>query len=254
MTPVKQFLSVDAGTTIRSSFSVRNDTSSSRTVMFSVEQFSVADYTYRYTFQPPANDWIHTGATITTLAPNEEMNVPYAISVPAHTAPGGYYFTLLASTTATAQGLMSTTQVADLVYLTVTGKLTTVSHLQGSSISHLVFGRTISYSLEPVNTGNVYTFVYLSGHLSGLLVPKPETSTAHILLPGKVRTLSSSISSPILPGIYHATYGYKTSTNWVVQQSAWVVFIPPWSIAVLLAALLLGIRFYYHRKPPTEES
>jgi hypothetical protein len=44
ITPLRQFLSVDAGKTIHSSFSVANLTDNPLTVDLKVEQFSVTDY------------------------------------------------------------------------------------------------------------------------------------------------------------------------------------------------------------------
>jgi hypothetical protein len=243
ITPVRQFLSVDAGKSAQGSLTVANHTGSPLAITVSVKQFSVADYTYAYTFQTPANNWLRTGLTTADLQPDETRNVPYSISPPAGSAPGGRYYTLLASATLTSQGITSTIQAADQLYVTVNGRLTTVSHLQSSSISRLVFGRTIPFSLQPINTGNTYSFVYVSGQLHGLLVKPPQTSSAHILIPGKVRDLSGSIASPVLPGVYHATYGYKTTAGWVIQQTAWIVYVPPWSIAFVLAVLLIAGKF-----------
>jgi hypothetical protein len=74
------------------------------------------------------------------------------------------------------------------------------------------------------------------------------TSGAHLLMPGKVRNLKDSIPSPIFPGIYQATYGYKTEGGWVIQESRWIVFIPPWSIAFLLAALLVAGKLWTRKR------
>jgi len=56
-------------------------------------------------------------------------------------------------------------------------------------------------------------------------------------MPNAVRRVSDTISSPILPGIYKATYGYKTDAGTTVMKSGYILFIPPWFIAVLLVII-----------------
>jgi hypothetical protein len=248
ITPLRQFPSVSAGTAANDSFSVANLTDKPLTVNLSVKQFSVSDYVYNYTFEAPDNDWLHLALTSITLQPNQTQKVDYTLQVPAGSAPGGHYYTLFASANLASQGLSSTIQAADLVYLTVNGKLNTVSHLQSSSIHWLSFGRSIPFSLDPINTGNVYSFVSISSQLHGLFVRPPITSGAHLLMPGHVRSISDSIPSPLLPGVYRATYGYKNEAGWIIQQSHLVVFIPPWFLAFILAALLVAGKFWPRKK------
>lgn len=258
ITPLRQYLSADAGKTVNSSLSIANLTEKPLQVNLSVQQFAVTDYVYNYKFEAPRNDWVHLGLSNLTLKPNQTESIPYTIAVPAGSAPGGHYYTLFASADLSTQGVKNTIQAADLVYFTVNGQLTTVSHLEGSSIPRVVFGRTIPYSLNAVDTGNNHVFVYVSGELHGLFVPPPRTSVAHILIPGAVRRLEDSINSPVLPGVYKAIYGYKTDSGWVIQQSRYILYIPPWFIAFVLAALLLGWRFLpklgRKKKPATETS
>jgi hypothetical protein len=257
ITPLRQFISADAGTTKQSTFSVANLTDQPLTINLLVKQFSVTDYVYTYTFDHPDNDWLHISVDTLTLQPHKTQDIPFSITIPAKSAPGGHYYTLFASSSLASQGIHNTIQAVDLIYLTVNGQLTTVSHLKDSSIHWLSFGHDIGFKLQPVNTGNVYSFVYVSGQLHGLFVRPPQTSSAHLLMPGKVRELSGSIAAPVLPGIYKATYGYKTTSNWIIQETHWVVFIPPWFIAFLLVLFLLAGRYLPRPKspvPPSDDS
>lgn len=240
ITPLRQYISADAGSDKSSSFSIANLTDKPLDVNLSVQQFSVTDYTYDYKFQNPTNDWLHLSQTNVTLQPKQTKDIAYTFEIPPRSTPGGRYYTLFASATLSTEGIANTVQAADLVYLTVNGNLTQVSHLKSSSISWISFGHDIPFTLNPVNTGNVYSFIYVSSQLHGLFAKPPQTSSGHLLMPGKVRTLTGSIPSPVLPGIYRATYGYKTNSDWVIQQSHWVVFIPPWFIAFVLAGLLIS--------------
>lgn len=256
ITPLRQYLQADAGNAAQSSMSVANLTDHPLAVSLSVQQFSVTDYVYNYKFEAPKNNWLHLSQTTLVLQPNQTQKVPYAISVPSKSAPGGHYYTIFASANLSSQGVQNTIQAADLIYFTVRGNLTTVSHLQSSSIPWLVFGRTIPFTLNAIDTGNTHVFVYVSGELHGLFVKPPQTSTAHLLIPGAVRKLEGFIQSPVLPGIYKANYGYKTDAGWVIEQTHLVVYLPPWSIAFVLAALLLVWRFWpnlrRHKRTPNQ--
>lgn len=250
ITPIRQFLSVDAGKTVRSSLTVANLTDDPRTVTFSAKQFSVSDYAYNYSFSQANNDWLHLDVASIDLQPNQSTDIPYSVNVPAGSKPGGHYYTLFASADVSSQGVKSTIQAADLLYLTVNGKLIRTSHLQSGSIQRLSFGRSIPFRLQPVNTGNVYFFAYTTGELHGLFTHTSASTATHLLMPNKPRAISSSIASPVLPGIYKATYGYKTDGGQTVTQSRWIVFVPPWFIAVVLGALLLAGRFLPRRRKP----
>jgi hypothetical protein len=255
ITPVRQFLSADAGSSVHSTFTVINKTNDDLHATFSVQQFSVNDYAYNYVFSPPANNWLHVDLADATLQPGQSLNVPFTVTVPAGTAPGGHYYTLFAGASVSVGGVSSTIQATDLLYMTVNGQLDRTSHLQSSSIQWLSFGRTIPFSLQPINTGNVYFYAYVSGQLHGLLVKPASTPTSHLLMPNKPRDIEGSIASPILPGIYRAAYGYKTDAGQIVTQSHWIVFIPPWFIAFVLATLLFaGKRAFRKEKSENDKS
>jgi hypothetical protein len=249
ITPLRQFLATDAGKSARSTFSLANLTDSPLRVTLSVKQFSVTDYVYTYQFNQPSEDWIHISVTSLTLQPNQTQTIPYDVNVPAGSAPGGHYYTLFASADLASSGVSSTIQATDLLYLTVNGNLTHSSKLQHSSIHRIAFGRNIPFNLQPVNTGNIYFFVYVSGELHGLFSRPASTPSTHILMPGKVRTLGGDIPSPVLPGIYRAVFGYKTDTGATIMQARYIVYIPPWFIAVVIAALLLITKFYVRTHP-----
>ena len=252
ITPIRQFLSVDAGKTIQNRYTVANLTGSPLEVTLSAKQFSVTDYAYNYTFSQPTDNWLHLGLAHINLQPGQSADIPFSLEVPKGSQPGGHYYTLFASATVSTKGVNSTIQAADLLYLTVNGQLIRTSHLQSSSIHWLSFGRSIPFSIEPVNTGNIYFFANVSGQLHGLFVRQSATTDTHLLMPGKPRFVAGSIPSPVLPGIYKATYGYKTDQGQSVTASHWVVCIPPWFIALLLATLLIAGKVFTRKQKPAE--
>ena len=248
ITPVRQFLSVDAGKSVDSKLTIANLTDKPLNVVLSVKQFSVTDYVYDYTFKQPANDWLRLGVTATRLESKESRTVPYNVAAPQGAAPGGRYYTLLASANLSSQGLSSTIQAADLLYLTVNGKLVRTSHLAGSSVQRLALGRSIAYHMQPINTGNVHFFAYVSASVSGPFTHNASPASTHILMPDKIRSLDGSVPSPVFPGVYKLTYGYRTDAGQSVSNTRLVVFMPPWFIAFVLAAFLVAGKFWPRKR------
>lgn len=247
ITPLREQVSLNAGMGKTLSFTVVNRTNDHLNVQLFDKQFSVANYTYDYKFHVPQPDLVTIGKPQVLLKPGESQKIPYTITVPKDTTPGGQYYTLFAS--ATLSGSENVTiQAASLLYVTVNGELRKTTELQGSSIQRFVFGNKVSYKLEARNTGNVHYFVFVSGELSGPSAKPAEPPTTHLLMPNTVRSLSGTISSPVLPGVYKATYGYKTDSGQEVLRSNYVFYAPPWSIAFLLLIALGAWHLITHRK------
>jgi len=257
ITPLRQYLKATAGTPAQSSLTISNLTAKPLNIHLSVQQFSLTDYTYNYQFTQPKNNWLRIDTPNITLEPQHTQTVKYNLSVPAKTTPGGYYYTLLASANLASQGIDSTIQAADLLYLTVNGKLSYTSELRKNSISRFSFGRPFTYHLDAMDTGTTYFFAYTTGTLHGWSARPATTSAAHMLVPGTIHSLSGDITAPVLPGIYSASYGYRTDSGQTIMRKNLVVFIPPWSVAFLLALLLIVgslIRKQRTHKSRTKES
>ena len=249
ITPATQFATVNAGKTQAGDFGVANHTANPLTISFSIKQFTVDNYSYNYNFNPPNNNWIKISLPQVTLLPGQTQTVPYNINIPIGTQPGGNYFILLASATLTSGNLTSKVQAASLLYLTVNGKLTYTSRLVHDYIQRVMFGTQLAYHFSVIDTGNDYFFIYTSGALHGLSTkPAMTTPVTHLVIPGKIRQFTGTIPHPLLPGVYRATYGYTTDTGAVVQRSQLILYIPPWSIAVVLLVLLAGNVWYVKRK------
>jgi len=253
ISPLRQYVSLNAGTQKSGTFTVANLTDKSIDVSLLVKQFSVSDYSYNYKFSDTINNWVSLGVTQTTLKPYQSQSIPYQIAVPPGSAGGGLYYTLFASSNVTDKGVASTIQATTLLYVTVNGNLIRTSTLVSSSIPRFVFSNHINYTVNVKNTGNTHYFANFSGQLHGLFVRPAQTGNSHLLLPSTIRKITGSIATPPLPGIYEATYGYKTDADTSVYESRLIIFIPPWSVAFVLAAALFG-SVYLKRKKPTPKT
>ena len=247
ITPATQFATVNAGKTQAGDFGVANHTANPLTISFSIKQFTVDNYSYNYNFNPPNNNWITISLPQVTLLPGQTQTIPYSVNIPIGTQPGGNYFVLIASATLTSGNLTSKVQAASLLYLTVNGKLTYSSRLVNDSIQRVMFGTQLAYHFSVIDTGNDYLFIYTSGALHGLNAKSALTPVTHLVIPGKIRQFAGTIPHPLLPGVYRATYGYTTDTGAAVQRSQLILYIPPWSIAVVLLVLLAGNVWYVKR-------
>lgn len=246
ISPLRNYIKVSAGHSQTGVLTVANLTSKPIVANLSVQQFSVADYTYSYIFKDAKTNWIKLEQTQLPLQPGKSQNVKYSVSPPANTAPGGQYYTLLASANLSASGISGTVQAATLLYITVNGKLVQTGRTESSSIKRWVFEREIPYDITLRNTGNVHYFVFVSGRLQGLFTDGRDQSATHLLMPNTVRRMGGTIDSPTLPGIYKATYGYKTDSGASEMRSEYIFFTPPWSIAALLL-IVIGVRSFLRR-------
>lgn len=236
VSPPRHYIEVEAGQTKTDKLTVYNFTDTKMSVDLSVEEFSVSDYSYEYRFAKPRQNIVYLGQSNISIEPRKSHQLDFSVITPANSAPGGLYYTIVASATVQQNGVPSKMQVATPLYIAVKGKQTFTSSLESHSIKKLVFGDHIPFTLDIRNTGNVHYFAYVSGSVSGLLTKNITLDASHLLLPDTVRRVEASVPSPMLPGVYKATYGYKTDSSEPVAIEAYVIYTPLWSYAFLLLA------------------
>ena len=245
MAPLRLFVDGAAGTTATGTVTVGNLTTQPMTISLSYEQFSVADYTYNYQFSEPKENWMTLQPSQVQLKPGMTQTISYHLVIPEHATPGGHYFTILASAALDAE---RKEQVATVMYATVAGELVRSSTVSHESIPNIVLGGDIPFSFDVKNTGNTHYFMYTSGKLSGLSAQPPSSEVAHILLPQTTRTITGSITAPILPGLYSASYGYRTEDGQHIGRSALVVYIPLWFWPLMAGIVWLFIVLLKRRR------
>jgi hypothetical protein len=248
ISPLRSYLSVNAGDSLVRSFRVANLTEKPMTVTTSLEAFSVADFAYDYQFSKPKNDWIELVDKQFTLKPLEGREVPYRLNIPKNAPAGGQYYTLYASTDLGDTGLEGTVRAATLLYLTVNGTLTRTSQIVKSSLFPIVVGTQIPYSLDVKNTGNIHYFAYFSAKVDGLFYHREPTGTSQLLMPDKIRQIKNTIPSPFIPGVYKVTYGYSPDQGDAVYKTSYVVVLPPWFVILATIIAVIVIRITARRR------
>lgn len=256
ISPLRSYLSLDAGAAVTRSFTVANLTDLPMPIVAHIERFSMVDYSYDYSFSKVNNDWVHLVQTTATLAPYESRQFVYTVTLPKDAAPGGYYYSLFASTSTTSGSTTNTVQAASLLYLTVKGDVTYDFAISNPSIPVVVTGPSIKYSFDITNTGNVHYFAMVSAAVDGLFYHDAPNGTSQLLMPGAVRRISASINSPLFPGIYKLTYTIAPDHGDALTRSQFFIHAPLWSIIALFFAIVLFGR-YRKRKhtsaPPKEQ-
>jgi hypothetical protein len=255
ISPIRSYLTMDAGDTKTRSFTVANLTSKPIVVTLSVEQFSIADYTYDFTFNQPKNTYVKLVENRVELKPYESHEVPYAVTLPTTAAPGGIYYSLFASANLSSDGFSGTVRAASLLYLTVNGDLSQTGTIVKSSVPWIVVTPQVPYTIEVKNTGNVHYFAHFSGSVAGAFYQSSPATTSQLLMPQSTRRVKNTLPAPLLPGIYKINYGYTSDSGQKVMRSQYFAFLPPWFLAfAAVAGYVFGRKYLRQRKSEAHSS
>ena len=248
ISPARQYINVASGQPQQKHLLVSNNTAKPMRVSLSVGQFSVANYTYDFTFQETKKDWIKLQATLIELEPNKSQDVSYAITLPKDAPPGGYYFTIFATTTMYGDSVKNTVRLAETIYLKTDGKLLQSSRIDGANVPLINFDSQLSYSYDAQNTGNTHFFIYTADSIHGLGTQNTINEATHLLLPNTIRRIKCTTQAPLLPGIYKIKYGYTTDGGTKIYKQKYFINVPLWSLFVLFGATLIIFRLVRLRK------
>lgn len=233
ITPVREYITVAPGKTQTKQVTLANFTDKPVSVALSVEQFSVADYSYNYNFAPDTQHWLVLSEQQVELEPGKSRAISYTAQPPTNVTPGGHYFTVFATATIDDGSVKSQVRAATVVYVTVAGDLKTTSDVQGFSAPRVSFGGDIDFTMEVKGTGNTHFFIRAVGELEGFTSSGPGPESTRLLMPGSTLKVGSTMPAPFLPGVYTAVFGYKTETGEEVLRSQRLIYMPLWAFALV---------------------
>jgi hypothetical protein len=248
VTPVREYITVAPGKTQSKQVTVANFTDKPVSVSLSVEQFSVADYSYNYNFAPDSQHWLVLDEEQVELEPGKSKSITYIAQPPVNVTPGGHYFTVFATATIDNGSVKSQVRAATVVYVTVAGDLERTSVVQGFSIPRVSFGGDIDFTMDVKGTGNTHYFMQVAGELEGFTSNGRGPESTRLLMPGSTLKVGSSIPAPLLPGVYTAVFGYKEEDGEEVLRSQKIVYLPLWSLAVTVGLVWLVVVFVRKRR------
>ena len=143
--PLKHELTVETGQTVSRTVRIMNTSDSAITLYPSVEDFVAGDDTGTPKFVKPENqvsetyslsNWIHVDSSDSiTLAKGETREVPFTVTAPAKSEPGGHYGAIFFSLGAPNQAQLSAVpRIGCLVLVNVPGNVTVHGDFKSFSV------------------------------------------------------------------------------------------------------------------------
>jgi len=257
ITPVTSKPVTNPGALTTGSFQIINQGNIPYTFQVYTAPYSVKGEEYTPSFVPipgttNASKWIHLDTTAGKISPNESVNIGYTISVPAGTAPGGYYAVALAATQLpkTSKGIVVNEQVGEIFYIQVAGPVASSGKVL-SWTANILQKPPLLANLRLENDGGVHYFSNINIVVSDIFGnPKFTLNTSKVVLPQTIRLVPVSWTKAPSLGLFKvngtATVFGKTQTLQtkyvlvVSQTIRKILLITILAIVLLVASNLVG--------------
>lgn len=257
ITPSSAELSIAPGQTASNSVIVVNQGQDSFKVNASVAPYHVKGINYDPQFTPlpgtvDASKWVHLDTTqLPVLSPGQLVHLGYTVSVPAGTAPGGYYAVVFAETSPVKNnsGVVAHNRVGEILYMTVKGPVRMSGNVLPGSLSHFSFTGSIPVALLVRNTGGVHfkTTVTVSvKNIFGKEVYK-QAATRYVL-PQTERNIVLTWNDHVPLGLYHVQRQATIPSGTVHLPGTWVFIVQPWLIVLVIIALVVLLAVWLRKK------
>lgn len=153
-----------------------------------------------------ASSWFHFSQTSYAMKPHMVSNVPYTITVPPQTGPGGYYAAVFAETTPSASasdGVQTRERVGTIFYIRVNGAVQEGGSLASWRVAFFQVARPIKATIRVTNSGDVH-FVADSTIVVRNVIGNRTTQveSKHFVLPGTTRAIPVSWLGGSMIGLY----------------------------------------------------
>ena len=270
ISPVKQKLKLERGQSKMSSIKVRNIGTEKFTYNVSVSPYSVRDEKYNadyedveksYTKMP---NWIKIDDKLKTgiLEPNEEVEVPFTITVPSDMYPGGQYAAIMAETSdGNSEGSVIKTinRLGMILYADIIdGSIDIDGEVLNNNVSSFILEPPLTDSSTVENKGNyettaTYTVKIWPFGSSETIFSNEESPMKLDIIPGTRRYNAISWDEAPRLGIFtvEQTVEYPNKEPSVVKKM--VIICPFWlivlfSIICIVLITWLALRIVKRRK------
>ena len=248
ISPLRSYPTQDPGVTTSSFVQITNSSKLPVEVDLGTQLFSTIDESYDYAFAPVGSqDWIRLASADINLAPGALQKVNYDVAVPASAKPGGYYFTIMATTKEPASSVNFTVleRVVSLIYLQVNGNITHKVSLLGIDIPLVTTNQNAPISARLSNSGGSHERAALA--LTSHYWPwgKPSNSVLQgLVLPSTIRRLSGTLPLNNLPGLYKTTVSFTPVQGGTTKTTHYILYFPVWfMIFIVFAISYLALRW-----------
>ena len=256
LSPATTQVSIDPGKSASDKIEVINTGDDSFNVTFSVAPYYVTGQNYdpHFTQLPgtvDASKWITITSTKATLESHKVLAENYTISVPANTAPGGYYAVIFAETSqsnVSAGGVVPHNRVGNIVYITVNGDVKTSGYVKGSSLPGFTFSPTVPLDIQVANDGGVHFQTTASFSVKD--ITGKEVYSAHfdrLILPSTVRNITTSWTASMPVGVYTVHREATAAGTLTKLPDQTIVVVNPWFLIGLILIILAIVMFFVIR-------
>lgn len=181
-----------------------------------------------------------------TLAPKQEQEISYTVSIPADAPPGSNYAVIFAETVPDDGSgmILRTKRVGSVMRLTVDGDRIEQGRTESITVPWWSWKSTLEADIALENTGNVDLDAS-----TGIIVKSLLGRELHIeqrsnaVFPDFPRVISYEWGGEWRAGIYKVEVSSDIAGE-SATESKYIVLSPPWTVAVFAIFVLAGIMAY----------
>ncbi|HSX06615.1 MAG TPA: hypothetical protein VLG92_02760 [Candidatus Saccharimonadia bacterium] len=243
---------VKPGASAQGKFQIINQGTSDYPVHIYSAPYSVHSEDYTPDFTPVsgklnAASWIQFDTTTATIPPAHTLDVPYTITIPSGTAPGGYYAVAFAEThsqPSNKQGVVVNERVGEIFYIQVAGTVKQTGKLLSWS-SKFIQQAPLSATLRLENDGNLDYASDIHVTVRDMFGrPKYSLNTTKEVLPQTVRRIPINWTTTPSLGLFKVT-GTVSLPNNTTQAltTKYVLVISP--VLRIIATVLVAVPLAY---------
>ena len=261
VSPASTEILLNPGDTTTKSIDVINGGSDAFKVKISTAPYRIVGESYdpQFTQLPGTVDaasWVTVATSTATVNSLKVLNVPYTLTVPKNTAPGGYYVVIFAETTplttTNGSGVVSHNRVGNILYITVKGNIKQSGMLSTTPLAFLNSTSPIRIEAKISNTGGIHFITKTIYTVTDLFGKEVFTTTQEkFVLPQTVRNISAVWTPPSVIGIYTVHRSATIAGQDQMIPDERIVAVNPLFLAgliVLIGLIIAGLVMLQRRK------
>ncbi|RWZ78633.1 MAG: hypothetical protein EOT05_02680 [Candidatus Microsaccharimonas sossegonensis] len=251
VSPSSTALSVEPGASAKGIVTVINQGTTSFQTKLTVSPYYVKNlqYTPSFTQLPGTIDpstWVQFTSPITATVESKKLfDATYTVTVPAGTAPGGYYAVIFAETDVpndAGSGVAARSRVGDILYITVNGNVTQAGTANAANLPLVITQDQVPLLVTVGNQGSVHFQTTINTNIKDMFNQTAFSYQANAyVLPQTARQLTTTWSPQAAVGIYRIEQTVSLPKGEEKLPIKWVVVVKPWVILVLIAIIILII-------------
>ena len=252
VSPTKQRVTIDPGTSYSGSFEVHNAGQEDFSYTVYVTPYTVLDDRYSISYDSKnqysyISDWVTFSKTEGHLDPDEEQVINFTVDVPADAPGGGQYAAFMVETADTRgqHNIGVINRVGMVFYASVSGTTNRCANIIDNKINGFSFAPPISASSLLENCGNVhgdaeYTLTVWPLFSHEEIYTNEENPDSKIILPDTRRFSTTSWDNAPSIGLFWVEHTIKIFDKTSSAQHL-VIICPLWLIIIVLAFIIAVI-------------